>query len=229
MIYITGDTHGANDIGKLSQYNFPQGENLTKNDYLIITGDFGGVWFGHQDKEIRNFYDQRKYQILFIDGNHENFSLLNSFPIEEWHGGKVHRISENILHLMRGQFFNIDGKSFFTFGGGISIDRMYRIPYISWWPEESPSFSEINEGIGNLKKHDYKTDYIITHAAPRHLLGSISRITPLIYEDCPTEKFLEEEVYRKIDFKKWFFGHYHIDFNFEDSKMIALYQRVVNI
>lgn len=46
MIIITGDTHGTHDIHKLanshrhciSQYL------TTKNDYLIIAGDFGLVW-----------------------------------------------------------------------------------------------------------------------------------------------------------------------------------------
>ena len=44
MIYITGDTHIPTDIGKLSSKRFPEQKNLTKNDYVIICGDFGGVW-----------------------------------------------------------------------------------------------------------------------------------------------------------------------------------------
>lgn len=44
MIYVTGDTHGVIDIGKLDSKNFPEGKNLTKNDYVIICGDFGFVW-----------------------------------------------------------------------------------------------------------------------------------------------------------------------------------------
>jgi hypothetical protein len=55
--------------------------------------------------------------VLFVDGTHENFDLLNAMAKESWNGGKVHIVSENILHLMRGQVFNINGKLFFTFGG----------------------------------------------------------------------------------------------------------------
>jgi predicted phosphodiesterase len=43
MIYITGDTHGSHDISKLNTTNFPQQKQLDKEDYLIITGDFGCV------------------------------------------------------------------------------------------------------------------------------------------------------------------------------------------
>ena len=42
MIYITGDTHIPTDVGKLSSKRFPEQKNLTKNDYVIICGDFGG-------------------------------------------------------------------------------------------------------------------------------------------------------------------------------------------
>ena len=34
---------------------------------------------------------------------YENFDLLNALPEKEWHGGRVHEVRENILHLMRGQ------------------------------------------------------------------------------------------------------------------------------
>lgn len=46
MIYVTGDTHADIDIGKLSTSKFPQQKSLTKNDYLIVCGDFGLVWDG---------------------------------------------------------------------------------------------------------------------------------------------------------------------------------------
>lgn len=44
MIYITGDTHIPNDIDKLNEVKFPKQLELTKTDYVIICGDFGGVW-----------------------------------------------------------------------------------------------------------------------------------------------------------------------------------------
>ena len=44
MIYITGDTHIPLDISKLNTTNFPEQKDMTKNDYLIILGDFGLYW-----------------------------------------------------------------------------------------------------------------------------------------------------------------------------------------
>lgn len=40
MIFITGDTHANIDISKLSVKNFPKQKDLSKNDYLIVCGDY---------------------------------------------------------------------------------------------------------------------------------------------------------------------------------------------
>ena len=42
MIYITGDCHG--DFKRFNKKNFPEQLEMTKDDFVIICGDFGGVW-----------------------------------------------------------------------------------------------------------------------------------------------------------------------------------------
>ena len=42
MIYITGDTHGG--FQRFTSDHFPQQKQMERDDYAIITGDFGGVW-----------------------------------------------------------------------------------------------------------------------------------------------------------------------------------------
>jgi len=127
MIYITGDTHGIIDWGKINTSRFPEQKDLTKDDYLIVLGDFGGVWGdADQDRYIQKTYGERNFTTLFIDGNHENHDLLDSYPVEEWCGGKVHRITDSIIHLMRGQVFVINGIKFFTMGGAESTDKAWR-------------------------------------------------------------------------------------------------------
>jgi len=230
MIYITGDTHGANDISKLFPGSFPDGKKLTRDDFVIITGDFGGLWTGGDpDQGVLDFYREKKYTILFVDGNHENFSELNKYGVEEWNGGKIHRIDENIIHLMRGQVFEIQGKTIFTFGGGLSIDKAYRTPFISWWPEEWPLNSEIEEALYNLNRHNNKVDYIVTHAAPETLVrNEINEIHPLLKMDCMTEKFLDA-IYETVDYEMWFCGHYHLDVLLRKQKLLILYNDVIRI
>ena len=97
---------------------FPEQKEMTKDDFVIICGDFGGVWNkGEENKEetmLMDWLDCKFFTTLFVDGNHENFDRLYDYPVEEWHGGKVHKIRPSVIHLMRGQIFEIDGKSIFT-------------------------------------------------------------------------------------------------------------------
>ena len=114
--FLTGDTHG--DFSRLRPEAFREQKRLTKEDYVIICGDFGGIWDG-SDTERRwlDWLADRPFTTLFVGGNHENYDLLRNYPMCEWHGGQVQMIRPGILHLMRGQFYEICGKRIFTMGG----------------------------------------------------------------------------------------------------------------
>jgi len=109
MLFVTADTHGKYYFSKLKAFA-KENKDLTKKDYVIIAGDFGGLWNEDTVAEDLAPYERLPFTILFVDGNHDNFTLLNQFPITTWNGGKVHKISSNIIHLMRGQVYEIDGK-----------------------------------------------------------------------------------------------------------------------
>lgn len=206
MFYVTGDLHGEYDINKLNSKNFPMGRNLTRNDYLIICGDFGLVWNNSfQEKYWRDWLNNKPWTTLFVDGNHENFPVLNSYPVTEQWGGKVHKIEDNIYHLMRGQVFDIDGKTFFTMGGASSHDIPYRKLGVDWWTEELPNNEEMMCGLDNLTKHNWKVDYVITHCAPTEfLMGYINKR----YQPDTLTDYLQH-IDDELDYRHWYMGHYH--------------------
>ena len=93
MIYITGDCH--REFGRFSTKNFPEQNEMTKDDFVIICGDFGGIWDKEESKEEKYYLDwlnNKPFTTLFIDGNHENYDRLCSYSVVEWHGGKVHMV-----------------------------------------------------------------------------------------------------------------------------------------
>lgn len=226
MIYVTGDTHRT-DLLYINIFcdNHPE---LTKNDYIIIAGDFGGVWAKKTlERDLKPFSDLPA-TVLFVDGNHENFDLINDYPVELWNGGKVHKIKSDIIHLMRGQVFEIEGKTIFTFGGATSIDRDYRIEGKSWWAQELPTYEELDEGLANLKKCGNKVDYIITHSCgQRALMYPQIRIYAGVKITCP-ESHLLSNFEDTVQFKHWYFGHFHIDAELSD-KYTALLHNVVRL
>lgn len=222
MILITGDTHGY--FRKI--YKNTNIEQLDKNDYVIVTGDFGYMFNTslscNMEKKLLENVDTN---ILFVDGNHENFDMLNGYKVEQWHGGKIHRLSDNIIHLMRGQVFEIDNKKIFTFGGAESIDKVWRIPGISWWEAEMPNEEEMNEGLENLKKYDMNVDYIVTHALPTSQLHLCAAELGF---DMLGDKLTDylETIEQQVNFKRWFCGHYHTD-SVLDDKHTVLYNDII--
>lgn len=226
MIYICGDTHGDYDFHKLNSTLFPDGKMLTKDDYVIVCGDFGAVWDkDKQDKYVQDWYNSKPWTTLFVDGNHENHDALDAYPVEIWNGGKVHKISDSIIHLMRGQVFTIEGKKFFTFGGAQSVDKWCRKEGISWWAREMPTDKEYEEGFLNLEKAGNEVDYIITHCAPDEVQNSIFQ-----WRYCMHDKLTNylEVTKQSIQFKDWYFGHYHEDIDIL-GKYHCLYHKVVKL
>ena len=216
MIYVTGDTHIPIDITKLASKRFCG----KAGDYLIICGDFGGVFFG--DKEEKYWLDwltKKPYTTLFVDGNHENFDLLFAYPEVEFHGARAHKISDKIYHIMRGQIMKLGEIKIFAFGGGESHDKEHRREGKNWWSQEMPSDDEITEGIKNLEKHDFSVDYVITHSAPSSLRPK--------YDIDPLTEYLES-IKGKLTYKKWYFGHYHIDEEI-DANHTAIFNKIKTI
>lgn len=224
MIYITGDTHANIDIGKLNTKNFPQQKDMNKQDYLIVCGDFGLVWDGSA-REIywQDWLTEKNFTTLWIDGNHENFDILREFPLTEKFGGFVREIAPDIFHLDRGQVLTIDGKKFFVMGGARSHDKEFRIEHISWWKQEMPTHQEMERAIKALDECGWQVDYVITHCAPK----SVQKMICSWYENDPLVSFLER-IREDLKFKKWYFGHYHIDRELSEQFM-ALYNRVVKM
>ena len=158
MVFITGDTHG--DPGRLSKSAL---KDLSAGDTLIVCGDFGFIWDGSKkEKAVLKKLMSLEYTICFIDGCHENFDMLEKFSESTWNGGMARVIAPNLIHLMRGQIYTIEGKKIFTFGGGHSQDFKFRRDS-DWWEREQPSHEEIMEAVRNLEANNHSVDYVITH------------------------------------------------------------------
>ena len=224
MIYITGDTHIPIDITKLGSKRFPEQKEMTEKDYLIICGDFGGIFSGdNEEKYWLKWLANKNFTTLFVDGNHENFDLLEQYPKVTFCKGNAHKINDKIYHLMRGEIFVIDGKKIFSFGGASSHDKNFRTEGKSWWKQELPSEREYQNAFDNLKKSDNKVDIIVTHCAPTVIQREID---PLYKADTLTD-FLQG-IKSNIKYNKWFFGHYHTDLTV-DEKHFAMYEKILSI
>lgn len=211
-IFVTGDTHNEYEeflqrVSKIPIYS---------GDIIIVAGDFGFIGnfehYQHLDDLTR-----LPFTICFVDGNHENFDLLYKYPIEEWNGGNIHRISSNIIHLMRGQVFTIEDKKFFTMGGAYSTDKARRTEHISWWPQELPTNEEYAEARLNLEKNNYCVDYVVTHTVPRSVIYRMGYFPD--HHDAELTGYLEW-LADNLTFKRWFAGHFHVIEKYDNIEIL---------
>lgn len=246
-VFITGDTHG--DFTRFKKDIFYEQAGLTKEDYVIICGDFGGVWDGSpKERYWLDWLEDKPFTTLFVSGNHENYDLLAGSPVAEWHGGLVQHIRPSVLHLMRDQLYYICGKRFFTMGGASSHDisdgildpddpqfkqkfrhlskrgALFRVDRRSWWQEELPSGDEYATARNSLDKAGWAVDYIVTHCCPSSVQDELSG--GLYQRDTLTDFF--DEVRRQCTFEYWFFGHYHENVVIQ-KRFVLLYEQIIKL
>lgn len=231
MIFVTGDSHGNYSIAKIENFAKGEGKNLTKNDFLIIAGDFGVLWdasLTKKEKKAIQHYNDFPFTTLFLDGNHDNHDRLERLPTEKKFGSDVGVVSDSIFHLRRGRIYEIDGKKIWTMGGGYSIDKATRAEFISWWRQELPSMKEMMQGVESLKKVKKEVDFIITHTAPKAVFETLNKMVDIEYKNAREEWEFQEylqDIAHEVKFEKWFFGHFHCDIEI-DKNFIVLYNVV---
>lgn len=179
-IMLIGDIHGQFEI------YFKIIEQIDC-DYSIQLGDMG---IGFPDTQIEYnsiFPIENKHK--FIRGNHDN-------PL----------VCQNHQHYLGDFGINKDG--IFLVGGGNSIDKEWRTPFVDWWPDEELSYQQFNQIIDLYSKE--KPEYVITHAPPLELLPLTSQFN-FIDENNTSKCFSEMLKIHKP--KKWIFAHMHTNFN----------------
>lgn len=242
-IFVTGDTHGdaRREMQRFNSNNFSIQKELTKEDYVIIAGDFGFCWSPKETKEENywlNWLNERNFTTLFIDGNHENYYRLYTYPIAEWNGGKVQFLRPNVIHLMRGQVYELNGKVITTMGGAPSHDIQDGI----FDPDDYDSIDEMKKDIQNLYKKKGGAAFAMyrikglswwPQEVPNerewnewkyNLARYNNKVDYVITHECPasTTPFVSiynstdmskelEKIRQNIEYRHWFFGHYHLD------------------
>ena len=216
--FLKGDIHG----NVFEIIYFINRFNLGKNDNIIILGDCGIAWRKDKKDLAQNIklWNEcgNEVKLYFIDGNHENFNILNSLPIENNMG----KIADNIYHLRRGQVYEFENKKILVCGGADSIDKYRRIENFTWWKEEAIS----QETIDDIPAGHY--DYVLTHCCPRSVFEK-NRIYLSTLQFLDENKInhssedMLEQLKNKITFDHWFFAHYHINRNL-DEKFTCLFE-----
>ena len=258
MVYITGDCHGdfrrftKRQLVKLPFVLSEDDFVIVCGDFGLLWEK------SKEFEYNLDWLSRLPFTLLWVQGNHENYHMISEYPLEDWNGGKVrHIVKDKIILLERGQVFTIEGKTYFTMGGASSHDvqggildkdsptyhedfkkavrrgEPFRILNVSWWKEELPSEEQLQEALINLEKYDFKVDYVISHCASNRTQDALERYYLGI--DCEIgwyEKniltYFFEELEERLQYEKWFCGHYHEEIQI-DEKHTILYYKIIPI
>lgn len=222
-IILRGDTHGnAMQLETFFDWN---NNNLTGEDIVIVLGDFGIIW---QDREkttkILEILGSHKCQLAFVDGNHENFNLIKEMEIIiEWNGGRAGLLPGGIIHLLRGEIYNINGKRIGVCGGANSIDKYRRTEGVSWWADEEITKENVVELLSNAGDNTH-LDIMLTHDCPAKMTKQVALFSGVNGAEISNSQKMLDIIDNSLKIDKWYFGHWHIDMKF-DNKFECLYNR----
>lgn len=216
IIYVTGDTH--RDFTKI--YNFCKQHNTSKEDTMIILGDVCINYYGnYKDVALKKRLRNLPITILAIKGNHENYAKnINSYKLVDYKNAKafIEREYPNLVFAKDGEIYEflIDGvvKKAIAIGGAFSIDKNYRIKNnMKWFPDEQPS-EKTKKYVEKQISKTKNIDYVLSHTSPlryepREFFITVEEPSSV---DNSTETWLDS-IFDKINFKKWYIGHYHGD------------------
>lgn len=221
---LTGDIHGD----PIRLYSL-EDRGLTKEDVVIVLGDFGIIW---QDKKattkMLELLGDLSFTLAFVDGNHENFNLIEEMEKTIfWNDGAAGLLSGGIIHLYRGQIYKINGKTVGVCGGANSVDKAWRQPKISWWEEEEITYKDIEAFRINLNdkyaEKERKLDMMLTHDCPSSLIPLVALYSGVNGATISNSQRQLEKILDLVPIDKWYFGHWHIDKKLND-KFECLYR-----
>ena len=229
MIYITGDTHG--NFSHVEA--FTKENNTTTDDVLIILGDAGINYYkGPKDNKLKKKLSNLPITLFCVHGNHEERPYnIPGYEEKVFNGGTVYVQPEypNILFAKDGEIFQFNGEKYLVIGGAYSVDMHYRLVMgFAWFPSEQPNLQEKVRIEEKINEAGWKVDGVLSHTCPyttrpTHLfLSEINQNTV----DSSMEKWLET-ISQKLDFTKWYFGHYHDEW--ENGKYKMLFNAIISL
>jgi predicted phosphodiesterase len=175
---------------------------------LIHTGDFAYSFDYAFLSVVTEALTEHGMVLLFADGNHEDFDKLYSWPIGE---NGLRRVSARVYHLPRGFRWRWAGVSFIAVGGAHSVDRKYRQPHVSWWPDETLTAGDVIRcTTGGV------VDVMVSHDCPAGV--DIPGLSPEMFDPHEIERSEKHRetlraIVDEIQPLRVVHGHYHVEYD----------------
>ena len=122
-------------------------------------------------------------------------------------------------------------------GGALSIDKDHKKPNISWWEGEAITKDDMENAFKNLDEGG-NIDIVVSHTCPESFIETFAmsypnRVIRKLDDENPAklDKILKYLLAYRRKPKYWFFGHWHIDYDFKifGIKAYAIYDYALKL
>lgn len=130
------------------------------------------------------FNDSGIDTVLVALGNHEAWDRVT--PLLDAHPGSSVRASAMAWLLSRPAYLTVGGRRVLSLGGATSVDKAWRKPGVSWWPDEEITDAQVKAALMGAA-NDEPADLMLTHETPEHTpvraVQEILRTNPMQFPD----------------------------------------------
>ena len=228
-VRLVGDIHGK-------PHAIPA--NPEHADHIILLGDIGLGFRPNTDNEpfneaveegrteellelihkyaIKGAGGNENVQIWLLRGNHDNPGY--------WNGSSecAKNVYENVnldelnIHLLQDEFITINGKKWFVFGGGVSVDVAIRTDGFDYWHDEIISdFADITpEHVEGILSHVGTKPPCVEKTPNAFIEKIIERTGPQLHAAIARENSILESLYTKFTPSRWIYAHWHVGESF---------------
>jgi len=206
QVAVCGDWHG--DVEWLRTVRHAVQVAAPGVRTILQLGDWG------MDTEACDamFFDSGIDRVYVTLGNHEPWAEIT--PLLDAHPGQAVRVSEVTWLLPRPARLQIAGREILSLGGAASVDREWRVPGVSWWPDEAITDEHVADAIAGGR-----ADVMLTHESPaRTPLGTVNQILRSNPLGFPKSTLIESAASRSRITRVWdavhprhlLHGHMHV-------------------
>ena len=215
-ILLVGDIHG-------NRWDLKRAMNHAADidaERVFFLGDFGWVFDYEFMRAAEQASNQTGLYVDFLDGNHDDFDFILSHEVAE---DGYRYLSDCVRHIPRGTVLDLDGKNVMVMGGATSIDRIWRTPHYSWWPQEVIGHHDMVRAGANLARVG-KVDAIFAHDGPvlpdqsNKNTDEILAMQPDLAYDMALSDHNRAKLAALMNVaqpKYWYHGHHHTRFTTE--------------
>lgn len=218
---ITGDKHG--DMYSLKD----------EVGNIVILGDSGIDYNDYARKDCYNIMRNSPNGFFIgVRGNHEERpENLPNFYKKEYCDivkGEVYKAKklDNLIFLIDGNIYTIEGYKILVLGGAYSIDKFYRLQNnYKWFKDEQLSQEEMDNIFEKIK--GVEVDLVFSHTCP--FMWQPTETFLIGFDQSTVDNNMEHflsKVEKNITYKHWYFGHFHTDREINEKATVVFHNEI---